>query len=73
MSKASEWAGRVGELSFNKGADVFASVSLQGNLIFDDPSMIEDNGCEQWLTPKDALRFARWIRDTFGEFAQEDK
>jgi hypothetical protein len=68
MSRAEKWTHEARQLEFReRGSDeVFASVSLKGNLIFDEASMTEESSDALWLKPADALRFAVWIIRVFG-------
>ena len=70
MSKASEWARMAPAMVFretevDEGMDPFvAVVSSEGDLVFDECENSED---AMRLSPAMAMRFARWILDTFGE------
>ena len=73
MSKASEWAGTGRRMHFRErltkqdrrgGLTPFvAIVGAQGALVLDK----DDHGEVFRLRPDEALRFARWIIDTFGD------
>ncbi len=59
MSKAAEWAKVAGAIpKFECSSCVSARVNAQGNL------EIENGGT---MSTRDALAFAKWIEETFGE------
>ena len=70
MSKATEWAQMAPDMRFeemlpddDKRPPFCAVVSRDGNLVF---SHYEENEEAEELPAHEALRFARWILDTFG-------
>ena len=77
MSKASKWA-RKGRRAFRfrerlspyerrlRLIPLFAVVGLHGDLLIKADANV-DSRSDQRMKVKEAIRFARWILDTFGE------
>ena len=64
MSKATEWAKLAPQVRFGEPDDTIACVDNDGNLVLAEHP---DSADAVYLVPVEALRFARWILETFEE------